>query len=283
MRKYYKLYIDESGTACLTDLVDKRFILAGFIVEDNEDKQLSAYFNFIKKKHNIPEGTQFHSYDLFSNNGHGAYLSDKKATALAESMSEFIETIPITISSIYLDKDELKKYLGIKNSSYFRGSLERKRDKDIGYEALATEIFLWFGKFLGTKSNSVGKIITESRKNSDYAILKTYLKCQNERNFETRRLINNSKSFMKHVASITFEDKKGLSGGLQIVDLISFVSRAAVRRNLSKNENRGLPIIWNALRGKLETKNIKKIGGAPFEHLLSSARVHKITEFNKKT
>ncbi len=285
----YTAYLDESGVASLTDYKSKNFILTCVFVNEEEDKQLSAYFDFIKRKHKIPVDVSLHSNELFSDTRNDLYLSNKKSFLFCNSIAEFVEIAPIEILITSFNKKELRKFLGLVGDSYFKGASDRKRDKDIGYEMLTTGAFMWFSKKLESQSkhNPIGKVISESRKNSDYSILKTYLYCQDPKNFSTKRFIKQSTTFSERVCGITFENKKGLSGGLQIADVISFVANIHLKKEIGKHKERGMKVLWDAIKNKVDKKpdadGIKKIPKSQFGYLLSPARVHKIAEFYRKT
>lgn len=283
-RQKFNTYIDESGIASLTDLTCDKFILTGVIIDDKEDVQLSAYFNFIKRKYKIPEDNSFHTYDLFENKKYEFYLKNNDALKLAESLAEFIKISPIRSLCLFLNKNDLRNFLGIKDNSYFKGegSSNRKRDKDIGYEMLATKIFLWFGKCLNQNNGASGKIIVESRQNLDYAVLKSYLLCKQSNRFKTKRLNKASSSFGKNVSAVNFESKIGLCGGLEIADLISYISSLSIKKQISSNEKRGIPILWDAIKEILEKNKIQTVELSEFKNLISFDRVNKITNYIKQ-
>ncbi len=277
------MYLDESGIASLTDRQSKNFILTGVIINDNDYAQISAYFNYIKIKNNLNVDIPFHAYDLFGNQGHSLYLSSNLvASNLAKSLAEFLDIIPIKIFCSSFKKEELIKFLTTEDVSYFKNSQEAWKDIDIGYEAVAAKLFLSFGKYLNQKANAVGKIITESRRESDIYILKSYLRCKNKDMFQTKRLIANSEIFEKKISGIGFENKKSLSCGLQIADLVSYIGLLSLERKLSRHQAREIPKIWNIIRTMLDKNKIHPMGMAEFRNIVSSERVNKITNNYKE-
>ena len=54
-----------------------------------------------------------------------------------------------------------------------------------------------------------------------------------------------------------FAEKNFLSGGLEITDLISYITFFRVRELLSKNEDIGIPLIWNEIRRKEALRTIE--------------------------
>jgi len=277
-REKFNIYIDESGIACLTDITESKFILTGVILDHEEEAQVAAYFNFIKRKYGIPEDNPFHAYDLFGNRHSKFYLSDVMIQNLSISLAEFIRISPLKSLCLSIDKEGLKRFLKIKDNSYFEGV--RKRDKEIPYEMLAIKILLWFGNYLNQKGKASGKIIVESRQNLDYATLKAYFSCKQENNFRTKRFRESSVFFKENVGSIGFENKIGLCGGLEIADLISYISFLSVKKQISQHEQRGVPVLWEAIKETLEKNKIQEVVLPEFKNLLSPDRVNKITNFN---
>ncbi|KKP92277.1 MAG: hypothetical protein UR96_C0017G0009 [candidate division WS6 bacterium GW2011_GWC1_36_11] len=52
------------------------------------------------------------------------------------------------------------------------------------------------------------------------------------------------------VSALCFAEKNFLSGGLEITDLISYITFFRVRELLSKNKEIGIPLIWNKIKEK---------------------------------
>ena len=68
----FTLYLDESGSTSFTQkTLNSRgvhFAIGAVAVEHKEDASLSAYFEYLKRKHSLGLIKPFHSYDIFENN-----------------------------------------------------------------------------------------------------------------------------------------------------------------------------------------------------------------------
>ncbi len=284
------MYVDESGGHGLTDTRSDSFLLAGLVMENYEDSDISAYFEFLKRKHGIQEGQHFHSVDLFEARGSDVYLKPKKARAIVGSLAEFIKTVPVEMKVLSLTKKNLKEVLGI-NRSLDKGALSKKlRDggalgseiRDIAYDILASDLFLWFSSHSLWKAGSKGGIIAESRKESDHALMTAFLQCKEPDSYKSNEKMIRKRvdKMSKRVTSIKFENKTGECSGLEIADLVSYVSFLALRRQLTFRPI-GLAKIWREIQKKIHGGTIEKISDANLLKWLPKNRVHKISSFAK--
>ncbi|MFH0854721.1 MAG: hypothetical protein V1891_04485 [bacterium] len=280
MRRYL-LYLDESGSGNLaSDL--QNLIITGVIVEDNADSEISGYFNYLKKIYKIPEGTSFHSYDLFENNKSEFFMSTQKAKKLVDSLIEFIKIIPIKLSIHYLDKKKLRNFLGMSDNKkeYFSGSEEAKRWKDIPYEILASKIFFWFSKYVNSVNRTArGAVVAESRRQADHALLRAYLRCKTSSQHNSMNLRKCSEKMQKQISSIRFEEKTGFWPGLEIADLFSYVAYQYVIGKIRSRKftERNFTLLWRTIKNKIEAKKISEADGHTFNSYISSNRVNKIS------
>lgn len=246
------LYIDESGKSSLKELENNPFVMTGLIIEDREISSIEGYFNYIKRKFNIEPDKPFHSYHFFEHPQDK--LSDPKLLELAKMLSDFIDLIPAKIKIIEIDKKEFKKALGIKSDDDFKGSKEKREIPDFPYRVMASTLFAWFGVYL--KENKViGQIIADSRRGADHHLLNTLNMCKQGNvpftNKETSLVIN------EKITAICFSEKHFLSGGLEITDLVSYVSYFRARRLISQNKHIGIDKLWDVISKKTQ---IEKIG-----------------------
>lgn len=290
MAKKYTLYIDESGTATIGQRKPKKthrgspfFVLAGIIVESTADSEMAAYMNHIKRRYDLADGESFHAVNFFEGHRlkkkgapHGPKaVSAAKAKKISDSLGEFLTTFPIQIKVVALNKNDLRRALKFPENYGFKGSKEHKEDKEVGYEILARELFFWFSRFLKTHK-AVGRIVAESRRAPDVVIFKTFLTSGEPNNFlERKMLLKWSQAMKNHVASIAFENKKGVQCGLEIADIASYISHDYLKGILSEFEHRGSKIVWTAIRKKLEGKKIHQLRKAGFERVAPD-RIHKI-------
>lgn len=226
MKSYY-LYVDESGIANLLDLSYEHFLLTGVLVSEEEAENMNGYFNIMKRKYGLNLEFPFHSFDLFEDKDSNIYLPDASAKVFLQSIVEFIKVFPLQVKVFHAQKKNFRKLGGLKDAEDYRGSKENKTKKEIIYTLAATELFYWFTKFLGEtdfveRNNASGRIVVDSRKGMDKYLLQAYNNCkekQQRRNAEERTMAELAK---KRLHSITFSDKSTLTGGLEIVDLISY-------------------------------------------------------------
>src|SRR3989344_7128789 len=153
--KHSTLFLDESGKSSLAEKKNEPFVLTGVILDENEIIPVEGFFEYIKRKYEIPFDKPFHSYHIFENPT--TKLSNLKAKSLVESLADFVSLIPINIKIISIDKEIFKHVLGIKSDSDFKGSTERKEMREYPYRIMSSEIFKWFAKYL-KKTDSVGQI-----------------------------------------------------------------------------------------------------------------------------
>ncbi|GEM_PF-2416747 len=279
--KRYLLYIDESGSGNLAD-VSQNLLLTGVSIEEKIDAGISAYFGYIKQIHGLPEGCPFHSYDLFENSNSKYHLPPQKAKKLAISLIEFIKTVPISISIHYIDKKTLRSYLGMQEGKreYFAGSEEAKRWKDIPYEVLASKMFFWFANSISSqKKDSRGAIVAESRRESDHALLRSYLRCKTPSQYHSKNMKNCSERMQRQISSIRFEEKTGFWPGLEIADLFSYVAYQFIVGKLrsKKFTEQNFTMLWKAIRNKIDVKKISMADSHTFKTYIPSNEVHKIS------
>ena len=277
--KRYSLYLDESGIADLTNTSYKNFLLTGLVMKHDEDRELSGYFNFLKRRHHLDQEKSFHAYDLFENKYSSKYLSEDKAKRLCLSLSEFIKIIPIKIKVVSVDKNLLKSFLRIKTSDDLKGSEEKRRDKEIPYEILSAELFLWFSNFV-KKERGRGGIIAESRKNADYTLLRTYLKCHEPNSFRQKSLKKSCENMGRHISSIRFESKIGVWPGLELADIISYISFLKLNKRIRKSQfrKRGLIDVWHQIEKKMEDKKIRSFSNSESSKYINPDRVRKMSK-----
>lgn len=280
MRRYL-LYVDESGSGNLAD-DSQNLIITGVIMENNADSEISGYFSYLKKIYKLPEGYSFHSYDLFEGNRSGFSLSAQKAKKLVDSLIEFIKIIPIAASIHYLDKKDLREFLGMSynKKEYFAGSEEPKRWKDIPYEILASKIFFWFAKYVNNADKTArGAVVAESRREADHALLRAYLRCKTPTQLNSINLKRCSEKMQKQISSIRFEEKTGFWPGLEIADLFSYVAYQVVTGKIrsKKFTEKNFTLLWKTIKNKIEFKKISGADGHTFKSYISPNRVHKIS------
>ncbi|TSC65505.1 MAG: hypothetical protein G01um101477_452 [Candidatus Doudnabacteria bacterium Gr01-1014_77] len=271
--KRYTLYIDESGSGNFLDVRGHHMlILTGLAIENEVDKSVSAYFRFIKQKFSLPDNESFHSFDVFENPD--TKLSEDKQRRLIKSLREFFTMIgPLKITITTVNKRSLLEYLGI-NADFFNNKDFRSM-MELPYEALATKLFFWFADILN-KEKSLGGITLESRKDSDLAVLRAYLRALDKNKFTTKYTKKSSERIKKRITSIKFETKKGLWEGPEIADLISFVSYQHLNNKMRSFAKVGLSDLWKVIKNKIDDKKISDLKTLGFVRLIGEDRVNRI-------
>ncbi len=246
------LFIDESGKASLADEPSDLFILTGIILDNPEIQTIEGFFNYIKLKFRLPLIQTFHSYDIFENPK--TKLPNTSLVDLSRSISEFLSLIPTKIHLTWISKRRFRAALGIKSINDFKGSSERKDMKDYPYRVAASYIFAMFGKYL-SKNNSVGQIIADSRKGGDHQLLKTLNLCKEKAvpiKDEYHEAIKN------RISAICFAEKGFLSGGLEIADIVSYVTFNRAMRRMSATKITGIDKIWEQIKPKAQIIQINQ-------------------------
>lgn len=132
------LYLDESGKSSLAEKEDEPFIIAGVILDDSEVSAVEGYFNYIKRKYEIPLDKPFHSYHIFEYSQ--TKLDNKQLISLSKDLAEYISLVPITINITAISKSEFKSALGITDLvsyvSFFRARRILSKYDEIGVKKI---------------------------------------------------------------------------------------------------------------------------------------------------
>lgn len=268
MKDTSTLFIDESGKSSLAEKENEPFILTGVILKDIEIPAIEGFFNFIKRKFNIDPTRPFHSYHIYENPK--TRISTPKALALSKSLAEYISLIPIDIQVVIISKSEFKNALGIKSNEDFKGDSKRKEIKQYPYRIMASYLFDWFGEKL-EKDGSIGQIIADSRRGGDHQLLKTLHLCKESQAFNVKF---SSEAIEKRINAICFAEKGFLSGGLEITDLVSYVTFFRARRLIKNQHDIGLNLIWEEIKNIATFERIKKNVVREF-FVIKKGEVHK--------
>lgn len=246
------LFIDESGKSSLAEKEDEPFLLTGVILDNKEIQAVEGFFSYIKRKYKIPQEKPFHSYEIFENPK--KKLPDTQLLLLSPTLAEFISLIPIRIYIVIINKLQFKSALGIRSNDDFKGSEKRKEMRSYPYRIMASYLFAKFGEHL-QKNKQIGQIFADSRRGADHQLLKTLNLCK-EGVVPFRQEYTNM--VKENVTALCFAEKGFLSGGLEITDLISYVSFIRVRRMISSATNIGLDKIWEEVKNKASVIELKE-------------------------
>lgn len=270
------LYLDESGIANLIDVSQRYFLITGLIIDEIEDRALSGYFSFLKRRHFFKDDKSLHAYDLFEGSER---LNESKSKKLTLSLSEFINITPFKVIVVSVEKSSLKSYLNIKSNDEFEGDEKKRRDRELPYEILSSYIFLWFSNY-AKKQNARCAIVAESRMGADHTLLRTYVRCQQKDTFKDKNLVRSCGNMRRNISSIRFESKSGVRSGLELADIISYVSFLKLNKRLAKREftKRGLSIIWHEIEKKMEKNKIQTFTKSRFSKFINPNRVRKTSK-----
>ena len=113
--------------------------------------------------------------------------------------------------------------------------VKRKGLNDFLYEALTRKLILEFGHFLESE-DAQGEVMAESRRQEDTAVLAAFLASSQQSTFDhSPRFQSWAVSCLRRIHSLTFQNKKGLSFGLEVADLLSWA-------HFNKTYGRAYPI-----------------------------------------
>lgn len=263
------LYIDESGKSSLKEIINNPFLMTGVIIDDCEIDAIEGFFNYIKRKFEIDISKPFHSYHVFEHPK--TKLKDTELIALANTLADFMDLIPMTVKILEVNKNEFKEALGIRSIEDFKGSKERKEISNFPYRVMSSILFAWFSKSLNSK-NTMGQIIADSRRGADHHLLNTLNLCKEGHIPFTDE--KTSKLITEKITAICFSEKNYLSGGLEITDLISYISFFRARRLISANVHIGIDKLWKVISKETE---IIKVEGSDVKRFfgLKKNEVHK--------
>ena len=228
MSKDYILFIDESGKSELSDIGDN-FLLCGIVISKDLHLALSSFMMSLKNKSEISITENIHAFNLFEDERfRGQKISHNKVKIFFERLIRIAEGTDMQCSISRICKtpylESIRKVAKNKNSTEKAVTryLRRNNLHDFLYEALARKVMLEFGHFLEGE-NAQGEIIAESRRQEDETVLRAFLSATLEFTFnEDSKYRSWSRSCFKRIHSLTFQNKKGLSFGLEIADLFGW-------------------------------------------------------------
>ncbi len=240
----YILFIDESGKSKLSD-DDGYFLLSAVIINKDLHSALSSYMISLKEKSGISPEENIHAFDLFENekvrDTTGKKISHTKISTFFDRLSSLIEGADMQSLIFRVDKTPFKEMINRavrrKGGTYraLINYLKRTDLHDFLYEALTRKVILEFGRFL-EEEDAYGEVMAESRRQDDEAVLRAFISATHQSTFEEEsRCRAWAKSSFRRIYSLTFQNKKGLSFGLEIADLFGWA-------HLNKQYGRKYPI-----------------------------------------
>ena len=270
----YILFIDESGKSKLSD-DHNDFLLSGLVIDRDLHSALSSYMVSLKEKSGIPTDENIHAFDLFE--GEREKMYDVNGTALKnQDGTRRHRRIPYSKIDIFfkrltglIEGADAFCFVYRIDKSWYRDQIERtarrrgvpvklvvdfvkrKGLNDFLYEALARKLILEFGHYLDEK-DAHGEVMAESRRQEDAAVLAAFLSAGQRSTFiRTTRFQVWSRSCLRRIHSLTFQNKKGLSFGLEVADLFGWA-------HFNKTYGRSFPI-KSAAKGRRVEMRINRI------------------------
>ncbi|OYV83222.1 MAG: hypothetical protein B7W96_00265 [Parcubacteria group bacterium 37-58-5] len=304
----YILFIDESGKSKLSDDHDD-FLLSGLIIDKDLHSALSSYMISLKEKSSIPTTENIHAFDLFEGEREKMYTVDggllknrdgtrrhrripyPRIDTFFKRLTGLIEGADMYCFIYRIDKswyrERITRIARRRNVSdrLVMDFIKREGLNDFLYEALARKLILEFGHFLETK-DAYGEVMAESRRQEDDAVLAAFISASHKSTFaHTPRYQMWAKFCLKRIHSLTFQNKKGLSFGLEVADLFGWA-------HFNSTYGRSFPIASEAKKRRVESRinranslmnSLHKKGG-PEEisrTILSTIARDRVSEFTK--
>jgi hypothetical protein len=266
----YILFIDESGKSKLSDETDN-FLLSGLIVDQDLHAALSGYMVSLKDKSKIPIDENIHAFDIFEGERRRIVDEDGRIVKNRDGTNKH-KHIPFSSIAIFfkrlsslIEGADMHSFILRQNKTKFNemivktaqdnnvtskpvfNYLGRKQLNDFLYEALARKMILEFGHFLELQ-NGHGQVIAESRRQEDEAVLRAFIAATHESTYMASSQYKSwAKSSFKRIHSLTFQNKKGLSFGLEIADLFGWA-------HFNKKYGRSFPIDSAAKNRRVENR-----------------------------
>lgn len=264
------MFIDESGKSKLSD-DHSDFLLSGLVIDKDLHVALSNYMVSLKEKSGIPTDENIHAFDIFEGEREKLYDSNGRIMKNADGSKKH-KRIPYTkIDKFFkrfisiIEGADMFCFIYRIDKTWYREQIiniakrskvserlvmdfvKRKGLNDFIYEALTRKIILEFGHFL-EEEDAQGEVMAESRRQEDYAVLAAFISATNQSTFDkTPRFKTWATSCLKRIHSLTFQNKKGLSFGLEVADLFGWA-------HFNKTHGRTFPLDSEAKKKRAEAR-----------------------------
>lgn len=287
----YILFVDESGKSKLSDQGD-HFLLCGLIINKDLHSALSSYMVSLKEKSGISSNENIHAFDLFETEK--VRENHHKLTHINtffKRLCMLVQGADMRCLIVRIKKDEYKnlivkkaKKIGMSERAVM-GVLKRHDLHDFLYEALARKLILEFGHFL-EQEDAYGEVVAESRRQDDDAVLRAFIDSTQTSRFKDGTVYHlwSGQSF-KRIYSLIFQNKKGLSFGLEVADLFAWAhfnkhyGKTRAFRSAAKNKrvDARLNKVNEIMRETLMKNNVEDITKTKLNSVAGD-RVSKFTE-----
>lgn len=244
----YILFIDESGKSKLSDIGDY-FLLCGLIINKDLHAALSSYMVSLKKKSGIPTDENIHAFDLLENEKvMGSHHKYTHVDTFLKRICTLVQGADLQCLIVRIEKTEYRKLIEKKAKKAGMSDravvnlLKKNNLHDFLYEALARKLILEFGHFLD-QEDAHGEVVAESRRQDDDAVLRAFIDSTQTSKFGERTTYHLwSRQSFKRIYSLVFQNKKGLSFGLEMADLFAWAhfnthyGKARIFKSSAKNK-----------------------------------------------
>lgn len=287
----YILFIDESGKSKLSDQGD-HFLLCGLIINKDLHSALSSYMVSLKEKSGIPTDENIHAFDLFENEKvKGNHHKFIHIDTFLKRLCMLVQGLDLKCIIVRIKKDDYKKLITkrakrLNMSERTITNILKKNDlHDFLYEALARKLILEFGHFL-EQEDAHGEVVAESRRQDDDAVLRAFIDSTQTSKFKEGTTYHLwSRQSFKRIYSLVFQNKKGLSFGLEIADLFAWAhfnthhGKARTFKSVAKNKriDSRLHKVNETMKETLMKNKVEDISNIKLKNLAGD-RVSKFTE-----
>lgn len=228
-KKEYVLFLDESGKSELKDAKHQHFLLSYIIMEKELHESASNIMISSKRKANMPQSVNIHAFDYFENEKfRNDPLNIKDLEVFYKNLVSLIYSVEYSGGCYIVDKSEIKKKVDKIAKKYNTSDkviynyLKGHGHSDILYQLLSAKIFMDFAQFL-EKNDAYGEIIIESRRGQDKCVHDAYLLATENNKYNlSKKYSSLSQSAFDRISTLTFQNKKGESFGLEMADLFAW-------------------------------------------------------------
>lgn len=257
--KQLDLYIDESGSSAITEPRYKFFLISAVTLFPNDQELISLLFQKWRSKYLTNPNRCFHATDFFEK-----YIPKykKKELKFARNFNkavydlvEILKYPKFKAEVYYVDIIALRnKFLLVEPPAFqaessFKNAIEAKKYREsqiayrghmlktIGHKNIFKPLALTLKKAFIFHSNQIssisniekGYINFESLSGSDAMLVKQYHRLKDKV----------GEDYGKKIVGINFHTKSSLDGGIELADLISYVSFQTLRFKFRRNNEYG--------------------------------------------
>lgn len=272
--KLLNLYIDESGSSAIYEPRYKFFLISAIVLSPEEEDLTSLLFQKWRNKYLTSPNKCFHATDFFENYIAGYTRNQLRFTRnfnkAVDELSDMLDYLDIKGEVYFVDMQALRKKLRLNEphayKNIFSNTEEQKiyRENQEAYKSTVLKtigkkkIFLplaltlknafsfHFGKIniAQVDNPNKGYIHFESLSGADRLLIEQYHKLRDKV----------SPSYKGKIIGINFHTKNSLDGGIELADLISYISFQTLRfKHRRVNEYKNL-----AIRSIIQVKRLRK-------------------------